>query len=77
MAGLVRLETAGMNVFVNGESRQFEKTISVAELLLALELTGKRIAVELNGEIAPRSLHAATLLKEGDRLEVVHAIGGG
>ena len=66
-----------MNILVNGENRQLEKTLTIAELLATLELTGKRIAVELNGEIAPRSQHAATQLKDGDRVEVVHAIGGG
>ncbi|UZE97988.1 sulfur carrier protein ThiS [Alkalimarinus alittae] len=50
---------------------------TVADLIHVLALEGKRIAVELNMEIVPRSEHASTVLKQGDNLEVVHAIGGG
>ena len=50
---------------------------TVAELVRALNLEGKRIAVERNGEIVPRSLYAATAVAAGDRLEVVAAVGGG
>lgn len=51
--------------------------MSVAVLVDQLGYTGKRIAVERNGEIVPRSRHAETLLDDGDRLEVVVAVGGG
>ncbi|MBU2156305.1 MAG: sulfur carrier protein ThiS, partial [Gammaproteobacteria bacterium] len=50
---------------------------TVAELIDRLDLAGRRVAVELNLDIVPRSQHAATALREGDQVEVVHAIGGG
>ncbi|NLD00586.1 MAG: sulfur carrier protein ThiS, partial [Gammaproteobacteria bacterium] len=53
------------------------ETLSVAGLIEHLQLAGRRVAVELNFEIVPRSLYETTLLKEGDALEIVHAIGGG
>lgn len=63
--------------FINGEPREFAAPLTLAELIVALELTGKRIAIEKNGDIVPRSLHAQTLVADGDRLEVVVAVGGG
>lgn len=66
-----------MQIHVNGEARDLAAGSTVADLLAAQALTGKRIAVERNGEIVPRSQHAACLLADGDRLEIVHAIGGG
>jgi sulfur carrier protein len=66
-----------LNITINGESRQFATGQNVASVVEALALTGKRIAVELNGEIVPKSQHAATALKPGDRLEIVVAVGGG
>ena len=50
---------------------------SVADLLARLDLAGRRVAVELNLDIVPRSQHDSTRLAEGDQVEVVHAIGGG
>jgi sulfur carrier protein len=49
----------------------------VSELLLDLSLQGKRVAIERNGEIVPRSKHAETVLRDGDKIEVVAAVGGG
>lgn len=66
-----------MHIQLNGEALDLPDGLSVADLLVRLELTGKRVAVELNLDIVPRSQHAATRLGEGDRVEVVHAIGGG
>lgn len=66
-----------MRIQLNGESYELTEGASVADLLEQLALTGRRVAVELNLEIVPRSAHASTLLKTGDNLEVVHAIGGG
>lgn len=66
-----------MNIHLNGEARAVAESITVAALLAELELAGKRIAVEINGEIAPRSRHAAWTLQPGDRVEIVQAIGGG
>jgi len=62
---------------VNGEPRQFDSPLRVAELVERLGLTGKRVAVELNGEIVPKSRHGDTPLADGDRLEIVIAVGGG
>jgi sulfur carrier protein len=64
-------------VTINGEPRQFDAPLNCAELLAKLELVGKRVAVERNGEIVPRSRHAAERLADGDRLEIVVAVGGG
>ncbi|MDX9707779.1 MAG: sulfur carrier protein ThiS [Azospira sp.] len=69
-----------MNLTINGERREFTEfsaAPTVAELLERLDLAGKRIAVEQNGEIVPKSLHGKTRLADGDRLEIVVAVGGG
>ncbi|HPT50866.1 MAG TPA: sulfur carrier protein ThiS [Accumulibacter sp.] len=66
-----------MELIVNGESRLFSAPLTVAELVGILAHTGKRIAVECNGEIVPRGRHAETLLTDGDRIEIVVAVGGG
>ena len=62
---------------INGKPRQFPPGSNVGNLIATLQLEGKRFAIELNGEIVPRSLHAATSLHSGDKLEVVVAVGGG
>ena len=62
---------------INGERKQFPPNISVAGLVTAMALTGKRIAIELNGEIVPKGSHVTTQLQDGDKLEVVVAVGGG
>ena len=62
---------------VNGKSRQLAPDASVAGLLDSMALAGKRVAVERNGEIVPRSRYADTVLADGDRLEIVVAVGGG
>ncbi len=66
-----------INLFINGESRQFPASLTVARLIESLELQGKRVAIERNGEIVPRSQYPETTLAEGDRLEIVVAVGGG
>ena len=66
-----------MELTINGEPRQFSAALTVAELVDLLGYTGKRIAVERNGEIVPRSRFAAVALADGDRLEIVAAVGGG
>ena len=66
-----------MQILLNGEAREIAEASTVADLVATLDLAGRRIAVELNGEIAPRSRHAALTLRTGDRVEIVHAIGGG
>lgn len=65
-----------LRVMLNGESRELPAVTTIADLLVLLEVGG-RYAVEINGEIAPRSTHAEHLLANGDRVEVVAAIGGG
>ena len=67
----------GMEILLNGERRQFSSPMTVATLVEALGYAGKRIAVERNGEIVPRSQHAEVSLVDGDRLEIVVAVGGG
>ena len=62
---------------VNGEMKRVPAPIDVARLLDELTLTGKKLAVERNGEIVPRSQYAATSLANGDKLEIVVAVGGG
>ena len=65
------------NITINGATRQITETLTVAALIEQLGYMGKRIAVERNGEIVPKSQHAATLLAAGDQLEIVVAVGGG
>ena len=62
---------------INGERRSFEASLTVAQLIEHLELAGKRIALERNGEIVPRGRFAEQALLDGDRLEIVVAVGGG
>lgn len=66
-----------ISITVNGESRRIEAPLNCAELLAKLDLAGKRIALEKNGEIVPRSRLAAEPVADGDRLEIVVAVGGG
>ena len=66
-----------VNVTLNGEAREFERGLVVQELIERLGLAGKRIAVERNGEIVPRSEFGAHAIADGDRLEIVVAVGGG
>jgi sulfur carrier protein len=62
---------------VNGAPHRFDAPLSVEALVAQLGLAGKRIAVERNGEIVPRSRFADTVLADGDALEIVVAVGGG
>ena len=66
-----------MQLTVNGESRSFEDVADVAGLVAALGLDTKKVAVERNLEIVPRSAYGKTALADGDRIEIVHFIGGG
>lgn len=66
-----------LDIVVNGESRRFESQLSLDDLLGHLDLRGKKVAIERNGEIVPRSRYAATPLAQGDQLEIVVAVGGG
>lgn len=62
---------------INGAPRSFDRPLNCSELVERLQLGGKRIAIERNGEIVPRSQFAACVLQDGDRLEIVGAVGGG
>jgi sulfur carrier protein len=64
-------------LIINGEPRSFAAPLNVTQLIGGLELEGKRIALERNGEIVPRSHFTQTELADGDQLEIVVAVGGG
>ncbi|MGZ8256266.1 MAG: sulfur carrier protein ThiS [Gallionella sp.] len=66
-----------INLTINGASRSFPSPLNIAELIAQLGYTGKRIALERNGEIVPRSSYANVPLSNGDTLELVVAVGGG
>ena len=66
-----------MDIRLNGAARTVPAECSIARLLEDAGLAGRRVAVEVNGEIVPRGAHATRRLREGDRIEIVHALGGG
>jgi sulfur carrier protein len=66
-----------IQVTVNGAPHRFEAPLNVRAVLEKLAMSGKKIAVEKNGEIVPKGLHLQTLVENGDRLEIVVAVGGG
>lgn len=66
-----------MEIYLNGEARQVPDNCTAAALVEELGLANRRIAMEVNMEIVPRSGYAEFTLNEGDRVEIVHAIGGG
>ncbi len=66
-----------MNIVVNGEAKILETPINVGDLLQDMGLAGRRVAVEINLEIIPRSRYSEQLLQNNDRVEIVRAIGGG
>ena len=66
-----------MNIIVNGEERNLDGSKTVEQLIETLGLDGRKVAVERNMEIVPKSQYNNILLGDGDRLEIVHFIGGG
>jgi len=66
-----------MKIQLNGEGRDISDNSTVQDLVLLLGFGDKRLAIELNREIVPRSTYASTVLNDGDQIEIVHAIGGG
>jgi thiamine biosynthesis protein ThiS len=70
-------EDQQMQVVINGEDRNFEAPLTLAGLIQALGMKTDRVAVELNREILPREQWDRTQLADGDRLEIVHFVGGG
>jgi len=69
--------SASIRITLNGAPREFPVPLTFAQLLDDLSLAGRRLAVERNGEIVPRSRFDAEALADGDRIEVVVAVGGG
>jgi sulfur carrier protein len=66
-----------MKILLNGTAREIEDDASVAVLLAATDYAQRRVAVEVNREIVPRSQHSERRLRAGDRVEIVQAMGGG
>ncbi|HKG59450.1 MAG TPA: sulfur carrier protein ThiS [Pyrinomonadaceae bacterium] len=66
-----------MKFFVNGEPKDLNGTQTLAELIEQLDLPGARIAIELNRDVVRRSDWGSTMLKDDDRIEIVHFVGGG
>ncbi|MCB1736390.1 MAG: sulfur carrier protein ThiS [Gammaproteobacteria bacterium] len=66
-----------MNVIVNGESHEIANHATMADLLAQLDMSGQKLAVEINLDIVPRSTYSDHRLNDGDRIEIVRAIGGG
>jgi sulfur carrier protein len=66
-----------MDIIVNGETRAVPEGFTAAQLVESLSLAGRRIAMEVNQEIVPRSTYAQHVFETGDTVEIVHAVGGG
>lgn len=66
-----------MHIILNGDQKKVTDKTSLSQLIDDLQLSGKRLAIEVNREIIPKSEHDAYILKDGDQVELVHAIGGG
>lgn len=67
-----------MQILINGNSREFDsQRVCIADVVERLNLAGKRIAIERNGEIVPRNQFESIQLLDGDKLEIVGAVGGG
>jgi sulfur carrier protein len=66
-----------ISLFINGQPADLPQNMTVAALLEARNLAGKRVAVERNGEIVPKSQHTSVVVANGDRIEIVVAVGGG
>ena len=66
-----------MKIKVNGEDRHFDAPLSIAGLLTDLGVAGGKVAIERNLEIVPKSAHETIELSDGDRIEIIHFIGGG
>ena len=73
----MRVYNATMKIVLNGDEKEIGATMSLAQLLDEAGYAQRRVAVEVNREIVPRSRHSERMLAAGDRIEIVHAIGGG
>ena len=74
---MITVEYLTMNIILNGASRDVPDNLSASELLRSLDLAEKRLALEVNQEIVPRSTFDKYTINPGDKVEIVHAIGGG
>lgn len=70
-------ENGRMNIQLNGQARPLSHPLTVLELLANEGLAERRVAVEVNGQIVPRSRHGEHVVQDGDLVEIVHALGGG
>ena len=70
-------QNAGMDIHLNGQRQAIQPNSTLSSLLLHEGLAERRVAVEVNGEIIPRGQHPTLRLQHGDRIEIVHALGGG
>lgn len=70
-------DNGGMDIQLNGQPQALPDQSTIASLLALQGLTERRVAIEVNGEIIPRGQHAQHVLRAGDRVEIVHALGGG
>ena len=66
-----------IQLIINGQTQHFDSTLNVSQLLERMTLNNKRIAIEYNGQIVPRSKFKEQILVDGDQLEIVVAVGGG
>ncbi|RJQ49149.1 MAG: sulfur carrier protein ThiS [Gammaproteobacteria bacterium] len=66
-----------MQIFVNGQARDVSEGCNVTQLLMQLDMAGRRCALEINREIVPRSAYATRRLRSADQVEIIHAVGGG
>lgn len=66
-----------MQLVINGQEKDLQSSTTVAQMLKELDITGSHIAVALNFQVVPRSNYDQTPLHEGDKVEIVHAVGGG
>jgi len=66
-----------MQILLNGNATEFPPGLTARQLVEHLELSGKRIAMEVNGEIVSRSVYATHKINAGDKVEIIHAVGGG
>lgn len=66
-----------MKIVINGEDEEFNNELTILELLIHRDLNREGVAVALNRSVIPRTEHATTMIREGDKVEVIHAVGGG
>lgn len=66
-----------LNILLNGESRRFDLPLTVLDLLRQAGYAERPVAIEVNGEVVPKSRHSTFVLAEGNRIEIIQAIGGG